>query len=62
MTQGIIAPGGLPRAKKTEEKLYGDQYVTLKDILPAANDQDFRDMVEGWAERNAYDVRADFMF
>ncbi len=53
---------GLPRQKKNEEQLYGDQYVTLKVILPAANDKDFRDMVESWAKRNAYDVRSDFMF
>lgn len=53
---------GLPRAKRSEEQLYGDQYVMLKVILPASNDQDFKDMVESWAERNAYDVRSDFMF
>lgn len=53
---------GLPRAPKGEEKLYGDQYVTLKIILPSANDQDFKDMVERWSARNAYDVRSDFMF
>lgn len=53
---------GLPRAPKGEEKLYGDQYVTLKIILPSANDQDFKDMLESWSARNAYDVRSDFMF
>ena len=53
---------GLPRAKSGEQQLYGDQYVTLKVILPSANDQDFKDMVESWSARNAYDVRSDFMF
>lgn len=53
---------GLPRAKSGEQQLYGDQYVTLKVILPSANDQEFKDMVESWSARNAYDVRSDFMF
>lgn len=53
---------GLPRAGNGEDLLYGDQYVTLKVVLPAANDADFKAAVESWSARNAYDVRSDFMF
>lgn len=53
---------GLPRVRGGEEQLYGDQYVTLKIVLPAANDEDFKAAVESWSARNAYDVRSDFMF
>lgn len=53
---------GLPREAAGEQQLYGDQYVTLKIVLPAASDKDFKDAVEKWSSSNAYDVRSDFMF
>jgi DnaJ-class molecular chaperone len=53
---------GLPREVAGDQQLYGDQYVSLKIVLPAANDKDFKDAVEKWSAGNAYDVRSDFMF
>jgi DnaJ-class molecular chaperone len=52
---------GLPRPKNGEEQMFGDQYVTLKVILPSANDTDFIEMVERWAAKNSYDVRSDMV-
>lgn len=53
---------GLPQAQSDADQRYGDQYVTLKVVLPAASDTDFSEMVKSWSARNAYDVRSDFMF
>jgi DnaJ-class molecular chaperone len=36
----------------------GDQYVTLKVVLPPNDDRDFAKLVEQWAKRRAYTVRA----
>lgn len=53
---------GLPQSQSDADQRYGDQYVTLKVVLPAASDTDFSEMVKSWSARNAYDVRSDFMF
>ncbi|WP_281300321.1 MULTISPECIES: DnaJ C-terminal domain-containing protein [unclassified Iodidimonas] len=36
----------------------GDQYVTLKIVLPDHPDQDLEKAIKGWAKSHAYDVRA----
>ncbi|HVJ54562.1 MAG TPA: J domain-containing protein [Aliidongia sp.] len=45
--RGLAGPGTVP----------GDQYVTLKVILPDARDPDFAALVEAWAKRHDYSVR-----
>ncbi len=46
--KGVPMPGGQA----------GDQYVTLKVVLPPADDPDFARLVEQWARRRAYTVRS----
>ena len=45
---------GVPRRDGTR----GDQYVKLKVVLPDRPDAEFKDFVERWAKKNAYDARA----
>jgi DnaJ-class molecular chaperone len=45
---------GVPRRDGTR----GDQYVKLKVVLPDKPDTEFKDFVERWAKKNAYDARA----
>lgn len=35
----------------------GDQYVTLKTVLPSAKDTGFTQIIEQWAKKNSYSVR-----
>ncbi|WP_119458912.1 DnaJ C-terminal domain-containing protein [Rhodospirillaceae bacterium SYSU D60014] len=45
---------GIPEARGRER---GDQYVTLKVVLPERIDSDLRQFVESWSKEHAYDVR-----
>ena len=45
--RGLVGPNGVQ----------GDQYVTLKVVLPDRNDPDFSAFVESWAKRHSYTVR-----
>ena len=45
---------GVPRRDGTR----GDQYVKLKVVLPDKPDAEFKDFVERWSKKNAYDARA----
>lgn len=47
---------GLPTGTDTNNER-GDQFVTLKVVLPREPDREFLDFVEKWAPANGYDVR-----
>lgn len=47
--KGVPASGGRPR---------GDQYVTLKVVLPDAPDDELRAFLEQWSKAHPYDARA----
>jgi len=42
---------------KAKENQRGNQYVTLKVVLPKNPDKELRDFVEKWGAKNAYTVR-----
>jgi DnaJ-class molecular chaperone len=46
--KGVPRPGGKGR---------GDQYVTLKVVLPEEPDEELKAFLEGWAPAHDYDVR-----
>lgn len=45
---------GMPLAGKDSQR--GDQYVTLKVVLPKEQDDEFRSFVESWSKKNPYEV------
>src|SRR3546814_5025678 len=45
---------GVPRPRKAGR---GDQYVTLKVVLPEEPDEALKSFLEGWAADHDYDVR-----
>ncbi len=45
--RGLVGPNGAQ----------GDQYVTLKVVLPDRSDPDFSAFIESWAKRHSYTVR-----
>jgi len=48
---------GMPLARKSgNSELRGDQYVTLKVMLPRAPDDEFIDFIKSWGENNPYEV------
>jgi DnaJ-class molecular chaperone len=47
---------GIPD-RRTKQR--GDEYVTLKVMLPEPPDSDLREFVESWAKRRPYEVRRD---
>jgi DnaJ-class molecular chaperone len=48
---------GMPLAKKgAKSDQRGDQYVTLKVMLPRKQDKDFVDFVKSWADKHPYEV------
>lgn len=48
---------GLLLAKKSEDSpLRGDQYITLKIVLPKKPGKEFTDFVKSWSEKNSYEV------
>jgi DnaJ-class molecular chaperone len=46
--KGLVGPDGMT----------GDQYVTLKVVLPDPADPEFLRLVETWAKRNTYRARS----
>ena len=46
---------GIPSSRGRER---GDQYVTLKVVLPERIDSDLRQFVENWSKEHSYDVRS----
>ncbi|NQW00510.1 MAG: J domain-containing protein [Rhodospirillales bacterium] len=48
---------GLPLTGKSgDAPVRGDQYITLKVVLPKDQDQEFIDFVKAWSEKNKYEV------
>lgn len=50
---------GLPKAAEGLAKPLGDQYVTLKVVLPPQNNDQFAKLIRKWAAKNPYDVRSE---
>ena len=45
------------RGIKSKDGPKGDQYVTLKVMLPEKQDKSFVDFVRGWVGKNPYNAR-----
>ena len=50
----------IPNSVKDGKALRGDQFVSLKVILPKETDKNFFRLIKKWATKNSYSVRDHF--